>query len=279
MRNNFILETEEVQRILSLHETLKKKTLKEQSTPKTSKVRNRQELIDFFANAKAYGCLLDVNLIYDKPFRIAGEDRGYIKGPSQSMKGKDKRVYDDFTFEIVEPSTGAVLKSGQWVCKQLEPKVEPEKPNVLNTDQEDVLKRISQDRWAATPKPSQVALDKGEFESSDLTDPQSTLGATYSRYFPKEQFPKGYFVYRKVVATPQVPSKPQEIVIDGDKCKVSIEALYNHMNKPNRFPLSKAEKDGHVRIAQVCAEKKNLLRFSMNKQLKDIASTYGIKIQ
>lgn len=84
----------------------------------TSKKRNRVELIQFFATAKANGCLPAQGLDYENPKRMTGEDRAFIKGPSLSMKGMDKRVYDDFTVEVVDPTSGAVLKTGTWSCGQ-----------------------------------------------------------------------------------------------------------------------------------------------------------------
>lgn len=265
----FIIDENEKSRILKIHGFIKEQVQDDLS-------KNQMNDIDKLKLALKT-CIKNYTWFTpdpEFPLRKTKSGKDVIVGKGKS--GDVFYFYADLT--VTNATTGA---KRNWVCdfKPLPVAPTPEKPIVLNSDQEDVLKRISQDRWTVSPKPSQVALDKGEFESSDLTDPESKLGTTYSKYFPKEQFPKGYLVYRKVITTPQAPSKAQEVVVDGTSCKESIEALYNHMNKPNRFPLSKAEKDGHVRIAQVCAEKKNLLRFGMNNQLKDIASTYGIKIQ
>jgi len=146
MSKKLIIESEEVMRILSLHETQKKK-IQEQTSTETSKApvllkRNRQELIQFFATAKANGCLTDANLGYGDFFRKPGDDKGYIKGPSAKMADKVKRVYDDFTWEVIDPKTGAVLKSGKWVCKGLEPDAPVVDPNA-----DDINREIAAGLW------------------------------------------------------------------------------------------------------------------------------------
>ena len=181
---------------------------------------------------------------------------------------------------VVNASTGA---KKTWDCdfKPLPVTPTPEKPITLNDDQKDVIARIAKDGWVTQPKPSQVAIDNKEAEAADLTDSNSILGRIYAKYFPKDQFPKGYFVYRKVVKQEPTPGAAEEIQISGEMCKTAINSLYRHMESPNSVPLSNAQINSYVDVAQKCAEPANRkrFRFGMNKQLEKIARKYGIEIR
>jgi hypothetical protein len=297
MTKKFNIETEEIQRILSLHEDYKKSLVKEQvnptpTTPQPTTVkRNRQELIQFFAAAKAYGCLSDPNLIYDSPFRVSGQDRGYIKGPSGSLKGMDKRVYDDFKYEVVDPKSAAVLKTGTWTCTQLEPKkpeVKPEQPKTLNSNQQKVLDLISPLGWFNQPAPTDVEVDQNLFSKINIADESdetnNPLGHKYGKYF-KADYPKGYFVYKQNTPTqPDKPGRGERVNVDAEGCKTAIESLWDHLQSPTTYPLTNAEINSYRQTAETCAEPANrkifLLRFGLEGKLKDLAkSKYAIKIR
>ena len=143
MSKKFILENEEVMRILSLHKEQKNK-IEEQTKSSTSTKRSRADLIDFYTKAKTNGCITDQNLDLSNFFRVAGQDRAYVKGPSASMKGMVKRVYDDFSWEVVDPATGKALKGNKWSCKALEPAVvDP----TIATDNSSKIASLKKQNW------------------------------------------------------------------------------------------------------------------------------------
>ena len=115
-----LIESEEVKRILSLHRNENKKIQEQVSSPTSSSVKKTsQELNVFFTKAKTFGCLTDKNLDYNNFFRVTGDNRGYIKGPSNKNPGMVKRVYDDFSWEIIDPKTGQPLKKSVWKCDEI----------------------------------------------------------------------------------------------------------------------------------------------------------------
>lgn len=279
MDKKYNIDTEEIQRILSLHEGYKKTLVNEQVASEVIK-KNRQELIQFFANAKSYGCLTDPNLAYDAPYRLGTEDRSYIKGPSISMKGKDKRVYDDFTYAVVEPATGVILKSGPWSCPQLQPKKEEPKkeepkkegPKPLDSNQSKVLELIKPKGWFHDPAPTDVEVDQKLFEKMNLADVLTDLGKVYSKYFTNFVTP-GFFVYRKITAqNPEQSKLGSKVVVTTESCKAAIESLYNNMKNQGTYPLSTEELTNYKTTAKLCAEPANsqkfMLRFGLKNKLK-----------
>jgi len=287
MGKKYIIETEEVQRILSLHEGYKKTLMSEQAASATNK-KNRQELIQFFANAKANGCLTDQNLVYDAPYRLAGEDRSYIKGPSGSMKGKDKRVYDDFTYAIVEPATGVVLKQGTWTCSQLQPKKEEPKkegPKPLNSNQTKVLDLIKPSGWFHEPAPTDVEVDQKLYQKLDLSgakndkDVSDDLGLVtkYSKYFPTTDFADGFFVYKKTSPQTPIVQRKAGLTVTAESCKIAIETLWDSVKNPNSYSLTDQEVSDYKRTAEICAQPENsekfLLRFKLKDKLKDLVNS------
>jgi hypothetical protein len=90
--------------------------LSQNSTSKEDKI---QKALNFFLSAKSFNCLTDLSLDYEKVYLTNIADRSYIKGPSHSMPGNEKRVYNDFTYEVINSTTGAILKKGSWACNQL----------------------------------------------------------------------------------------------------------------------------------------------------------------
>lgn len=288
------IESEEVMRILTLHENYKKKLVVEQAQK-----RNRVELIQFFATAKANGCLPAQGLDYENPKRMTGEDRAFIKGPSASMKGMDKRVYDDFTVEVVDPTSGAVLKKGDWSCKQMEPKKpvepkkeepkkeDPNKPKPLDKNQNDVLAIIKRQGWFNEPAPSDVQVDLGNFQKIDLTgekngeDFDDTTGfiEKYQKYFPSSSFPNGFFVYKKN-ATQRTNTRRERVEVTGESCRAAIENLWNNVYNPKSFgsdeyTTEQIENDKFT--ATQCAEPVNankfLLRQGLKKKLIDLSKS------
>lgn len=287
MGKKYSIETEEVQRILSLHEGYKKTLVNEQAASAATK-KNRQELIQFFANAKSYGCLTDPNLAYDSPYRLGTEDRSYIKGPSGSMKGKDKRVYDDFTYAIVEPATGVVLKSGPWPCPQLQPtKVEPKKegPKPLNPNQTKILELIKPSGWFHEPAPTDVEVDQKLYQKLDLSGTKNVEGVSddlglvdkYSKYFSKTEFPDGFFLYKKSNNQTPIVKRKAGLTVTAESCKMAIENLWNSVKNPNSYSFSDQEVSDFKTIAEICAQPENsekfLLRFGLKNKLKDLVNS------
>ena len=287
MGKKYTIQTEEVQRILSLHEGYKKTLMNEQAASATNK-KNRQELIKFFADAKAYGCLTDQNLGYDSPFRLASEERSYIKGPSGSMKGKDKRVYDDFTYAIVEPATGVVLKEGTWTCQQLQPKKdEPKKegPKPLDSNQIKILDLIKPSGWFHEPAPTDVEVDQNLYQKLDLSGVKNVEGVSdelglvdkYKKYFIAADFPNGFFIYKKT--NPQTPTVQRKagLTVTAESCKIAIETLWNSVKNPNSYSLTDQEVSDYKRTAEICAQPENsekfLLRFKLKDKLKDLVNS------
>jgi hypothetical protein len=289
MGKKYSIETEEVQRILSLHEGYKKTLVNEQAASAATK-KNRQELIQFFANARAYGCLTDPNLVYDSPFRLGTEDRSYIKGPSKSMKGKDKRVYDDFTYTIVEPATGVVLNQGVWVCAQLQPKKEEPKiegPKPLNQNQIFVLSSLKPKGWLHEPAPTDVEVDQGLYQKLDLTGVNNVdlkkieggedLLKQLSKWFPAKDFKDGFFVYKKT--SPQTPTVQRKtgLTVTAESCKIAIETLWDSVKNPNSYSLTDQEVSDYKTTAEICAQPENsekfLLRFRLKDKLKDLVNS------
>ena len=284
MGKKYNIETEEVQRILSLHEGYKKTLVNEQAASASTK-KNRQELIQFFANAKSYGCLTDPNLAYDSPYRLGTEDRSYIKGPSMSMKGKDKRVYDDFTYAVVEPVTGVVLKQGAWACSQLQPKKEEPKkdvtvnnaPKPLNSNQNKVLELIKPSGWFHEPAPTDVEVDQNLYQKLDLSGTKNAEGVSddlglvskYSKYFTTADFPNGFFVYKKT--SPQTPTVQRKagLTVTAESCKIAIENLWNSVKNPNSYSFTDQEVSDFKSTAEICAQPENSEKFILRIRLKD----------
>jgi hypothetical protein len=301
MLKKYNLETEEIQRILSLHESYKKTLMKEQTTTKKS----RAELEQFFSKAKALGCLKDQSLVFDSFFNKPGENRSYIKGPSKQDNTKVKRIYDDFTWSVVDPASGAVIRQGSWSCPQLQSK-EPGKVDnklddkkdgekkgettELSQSQKDVLSIIKPMGWFNEPAPSEVKVDQGLFEKIDLTGTKNApkegdeefidtegLVAKYQKYFPATQFPNGFFIYKKAQSSlPTVTSK-QGLKPTTESCKIAIETLWNDVQNPMSYSLTDQEKMDYKKMVEVCTQPENagkfLLRFGLKDKVKDLVNS------
>lgn len=267
---NIKIDTNEVQRILFLHENYKNSLLTEQLKEKTI-----EEVLKWFADAKRAGCLKDPNLNYNSVFKTKNDDgtfKHFIKGPSNSMQGKIKRVYDDYTVEIVEPTTGNALRSSTWKCS-LQDNSQVIKP--LNSNQNEVLRRIKlQGGWFHEPTPTEVEIKMNNFEQQDLTDEISDLSKIYSTWFTKEQFPKGFFVYKKTTKQPDLAGPVEKIEVDAEGCRKAIEGLWNNYKNPRSYPITPEVRNNFRETAKMCAEPTNrqlfTFRFGLNKKLNDL---------
>jgi len=279
------VNSEEVLRILSLHENYKKSLVVEQTT---TAPRNRTELIQFFAKAKANLCLTDPNLKYDAPYRTTGESRGYIKGPSNRYPGMDKRIYDDFTAEVIDPSSLAVIVKTTWACDALKPvepkkeetkKEDPNKPKPLNKNQNDVLAIIKKQGYFNEPAPSDVQVKLGNFDKIDLTGKKNSedfvdeggLIEKYSEYFLDTDFPNGFFVYKKRT-TPRSNARRERVAVTAESCRIAIENLWNSVNNPKSFgdeEYTQEQIENDKYTATQCAEPINASKFLLRQGLKN----------
>jgi hypothetical protein len=267
------IDTNEVQRILLLHENYKNTLLTEQSKEKT-----REEVLKWFADAKRAGCLKDPNLNYNSVFKTKSDDgalKYFIKGPSNSMQGKIKRVYDDYTVEIVDPTTGNSLRSSTWKCS---PQVTPEVIEPLNSNQNEVLRRIKLLGWFHEPAPTEVEIEMSNFEQKDLTEAGTALGLNpeikYSTWFTKEKFPNGFFVYKKTTTQPDSAGPVEKIKVDAEGCKRAIEGLWNNYKNPRSYPITPEVRNNFRETAKRCAEPTNrrlfTFRFGLDNKLNDL---------
>jgi hypothetical protein len=270
---NIKIDTNEVQRILLLHENYKNTLLTEQSKEKT-----REEVLKWFADAKRAGCLKDPNLNYNSVFKTKGDDgafKYFIKGPSNSMQGKIKRVYDDKTVEIVDPTTGNALRSSTWECS---PQVTPEVIEPLNSNQNEVLRRIKRLGWFHEPAPTEVEIEMNNFEQKDLTEADTALGLNpeinYSTWFTKEKFPNGFLVYKKTTTRTQSAGPVTKIEVDAKECITAIEGLWNNYKNPRSYPITPEQRNDFRETAKMCAEPTNRPKFTfrpgLNNKLNDL---------
>lgn len=280
MKTNLIINSEERHRILSLHEEIKEKSKKVvlEQTATNPSLKNRAELLKFFETARTNGCLTDNTLDYNSVFHIVGQTRAYIKGPSKSQQGMVKRIYDDFTWEVVDPKTGNALKNGKWTCDVLQKKPEPPKPEPpkLNSNQLKVLELLKPKGWFHEPAPTDVEVEQKLFDKMNIADASTELGTLYSKYFT-DYAPKGFFVYKKNVRQPsEVITKNETKPPTVESCKAAIENLLNSLESPNNYPLTPEEIAQNKAMAEKCAEPANaekfLLRFGLKNKLKKLVN-------
>ena len=268
----FKLDDKEIQNILEMHAKMKRKPIKEQAATAQPTVSVDKQLQGFLDS----GCIPFGTVV---KMQSTNPNLQYaIKQESTKTPGKFRYLFIDKRAFVSEGGKFTQLPVN-WECVAKPAEDPTKKP--MTDDQKDAIARLAKERWVTEPKPSQIALDNKEAEASDLTDPNSILGKTYSRYFPKEQYPKGFFVYRMKVQQEPTPGKAEEIELTGEQCKTAINSLYRHMESPNSVPLSNAQINSYVDVAQKCAEPANRkrFRFGMNKQLEKIARKYGIEIR
>lgn len=284
MANTFNIDTEEVKRILSLHESFKRKTLNEQPQPTEPKktVRNRQELADFFSKAKSFGCIKDMNMDFTKFYRTPGEDKAYIKGPSRTKPGFEKRFYDDFTWIGIDPKTNRIDREDKWVCPKMT-ETPPAPPPQKDANQKKVLEILSTMGWFAEPAPTQVELDQGLFTKIDLSgkdtdenvvDANSKNMDVIEKFGDGKYFEKIFHVYRK--------EKPQTNLqrVEREKptrenCRVATENLFNEIERPRQFRLTPKERKDALELFKDCAQNSAFLGIRGNK-FKTVAQKYGV---
>lgn len=159
---------------------------------------------------------------------------------------------------------------------------------VLDQSQKDILEYLKRDNWYnMQPPPSDFQVENGDYEKLDLTGvvqpaPQyAELVTKYSKYFPKDKFKTGFFVYKKVQRE-NTAGGAQKVEITAESCKTAIESLYDNMKSPNTYPLGNEQIVSHIQTTRRCAEPANrklfLTRFGLKGKLKDIAQRYGIKL-
>lgn len=178
----------------------KSKIVQEQTTPKLG-------FKEFFAKAKEFGCLTDDGLIIDKVYQRksdANTPKVYIKGPSKSMQGKEKRVYSDFTVEVIDPQTKEVLKKGTWACQKIV----------------DYLKPVPQEDPREVEKKKQLEELKKYFD------------AWVEKY--KQQRGEGANVKSELDATDVEKNTWEKIAIPGSKDKFGVEK-YVYIDKKSKY--------------------------------------------
>lgn len=260
MNKKLNIASEEIMRILSLHENYKLKLFNEQQanqpsvdappSPELKKTRN--ELIQFFTTAKEKGCLTDPNLKYDSPYQLTGKNAYYIKGPSQSMKGMIKRVFSDYTWTIVDPKTGKELKKSTWTCSpltQVEKPKDVNKPtNTISLEQQGFI-----DKWEAQGyKYNPTSLEQVNLVSVDVI----TLGA------PPNLFPKGTKLWYDPNKQKDISRKDDSVLdttlddqeINRRACKKNIEDFYKAFQTRKSVVVDPAKLEKAKKIVQACKD-------------------------
>jgi len=261
--SNFLIEESEKNRILKMHNSLKEQVQSSPDQPSMSDLEKLKYALD--------NCIKEyVWFTPDpQPLRKTKSGKDVIYG-----KGKSGAVFYFYADKpMVNQSSGSKNK---WVCDF---KPAPAKPTTLNSDQSDVIERLKKENWFTEPKPTQVAIDNREVKVVDLTDPQSELGRTYSKYFSTKDFPKGFLVYQKVESSEDVDIDPIERDNpSGKQCRTSINNLYNNIIKPNQYKLTPKQEKDNVEIVRKCAENKRFLGIGGNK-LDKVARRHGIEVR
>ena len=157
MGKKVLIEDIEKTRILELHNKYKNflnDVILEQVTPSAPvapvKQKTSQDAKNFFRLAQSSGCLTDTNLKYDEVLQTK-DGKFYIRGWSKSKQGMVKKVYDDYTWKIVDPDdTTNIIVQGKWSCDATEQMVEKVKQQAstqasvkqkLDTNQADIIQR------------------------------------------------------------------------------------------------------------------------------------------
>jgi len=111
MKKLLFIESQEKEKILTQHAEQKPINIFEQSAKVIDDAKK------LFKRAQTQGCLKDPGLDFNNlKYKKSQPDKIYIISVGKTS-GKVKRVYNDFTFEILDPS-GKVIKSGTWSCNE-----------------------------------------------------------------------------------------------------------------------------------------------------------------
>ena len=234
MNNKIIIESSDKQSIIEMHLKEKKINLFEQDAEKIDSAKN------IFAQAKKFGCLTDPNLDFvnikyrrDKPEKI------YIKAVGPTT-GNVKRVYSDYTFEVVSPQN-QVIRSGTWKCDQ----IGQQSP----VEQKQTKTKEYFDQWKAYYS-GQPQYQGAEIVSElEATPVQKATWIQVSIPNSAKDTGTEKFVYissSKKKETPADGSKPSEpqsrkeiqqsAQINKDECEKIIEQWYqNYSTKPDDF--------------------------------------------
>lgn len=282
MANKSKIDNEEIKRILSLHESFKRKTLKEQVQPSLpeKKVKNRQELSEFFSKAKSFGCINDSNMDFSKFYRTPGEVRAYIKGPSRTKPGFEKRFYDNFTWAGVDPKNNNKIDiEGKWACAKMFETPAPQK----DANQKKVLEILGTMGWFAEPAPTKVELDQGLFSKVDLsgkdTD-EDVVNANSMNTDIIEKFGDGkYFkeifhIYKKEKPVTNLQRVEREKP-NRENCRIATENLFNEIERPRQYRMSSKERKDALEMFRDCAQNSAFLGIRGNK-FKTVAQKYGV---
>ena len=246
-------------RILQMHGFLR-----EQVQPSETE----EQILD---RARKQGCIAKYTWFTpDEGIRKTTSGKSVITG-----KGSNGDTYYFYgNMDIINANTKA---KKTWTCEKIN-------TTSLDDNQRKVLELLRPLNWINTPKPTDVEVDSGLYEKMNLSDEDTELGKIYSKYFSND-YPKGtndFYVYKKTVTQPNAPGKVERVEATAERCKTSIESLYNHMKSPNTYPIGDSTKRSYVSTAQRCAEPANkrlfLLRFGLDKKLQLIARKYGIKL-
>lgn len=269
----YLIEESEKNRILKMHELIK-----EQSQPLSQPTQSDLDKLKLALKTciKKYTWFTPDTT---SPIRKTKSGKDVIVGTGTN--GNTYYFYTDLT--VINVNTG-VKKN--WECDftptPVSKKEEPVKPTApvkqLNANQNKVLELIKPQGWFSEPVPTDVEVEQGLFDKVDLTDIQNQTKIPkidiYLKYF-KDDYPNGFFVYRKIVSQkPEETKLSSKVEITTQSCKAAIETLYNNMKSPMTYPLSNEEKSNYRLTAKTCAEPANsskfLLRFSLKNKVEEL---------
>jgi hypothetical protein len=258
---NYQIDKEE---ILEMHSKMKKPLISEQVNPDL-KTKLDKILSD--------GCVK--NGVVTKLQSKNPELEFAIKQESTKTPGKFRYFFADNRVGIFDDNGKFQFSPSKWSCEKAQQSdiVTQQSPQ-LNNNQNKVLEMIKVQKWFHEPVPTEVEIDKGIFEQEDLTDATSDLGKTYSKWFTKEQFPKGFLVYRKTTTQPDSAGPVKKIEVNAEGCRTAIEGLWNNYKNPRSYPITPEERNNFRETAKRCAEPTNrqlfTFRFGLNKKLNDL---------
>lgn len=242
----FIMEDSEIQRILSLH-----KTIKEQTTPTKDTAA-----FTFLKDAETKGCLANGNV-----FGPLKDGKYFYRATTKSNKQVD--FFADLTYSFVDGS-----KSGKWTCKNLVA------PAQTTSGEAEVLRTTTESNVLRQYK------DMGAKTESELTGEEKTfwVPVNVGTRHPKE-FPQGLVMYfdpnklndpKSTISVEIKQTIESRIPSDQKKCKDTINQYYtNYMRKR---PISPSEFDSLKNQTQACKNEfyKNWDPFTGGRKLNKI---------
>lgn len=274
-----IINEEMKKEILEMHSRMKKKIVKEQQIPSID-IDVESQLNDLLKNGCVkYGKVVPLKKTNPPQYQFA------IKQESSSNPGKVRYLFVDKKYAIFENGIMTMGKDS-WACSKPEPKKEEPVASVaatkqLNANQIKVLEILKQKGWFHEPAPTDVEVEQGLFEKLNLSDAENPsnnpLVTQYNKWF-KDDYPNGFFVFKKVTAQNPEEIKPStKVEVTTQSCKAAIESLYNNMTSPMTYPLSNEEKSNFRITAKTCAEPANsskfLLRFGLKNKVKELQNS------